>query len=496
MKREIEEVSSRTGGNERKRGKDESVQRERAGSEVIGDNEGVATTPDQTIDDGAAAVGTGDLADTEDDQQIIHGVPETRRSGRARKPVQRFDDDKYAPFGRPVNSIFQANDVSKAMKKLKEAGAGPSSRSREVTMSESPDPIALYPNDLDRGMATEHSGEAPKLEQESSPSYIPDMTDPPTPPQQMAQSEPPRTNIEPKKSALKQKTSSGPREKRGVIIDETKNTTRSIKIISSTSSDIGRLPGGGPGSRGGRGRGRVSGRGRGQGRGRGRGSTRFGVRPRNLIPINPDVLARRTVPVFGMSGTGERIVQKYRYVVSSDSDLEEVTSDGDDPLGTQRRAHSRGTMIDKDNRIFLLSLAARTNTRPDSSALPPSGPEEEYETQVTRIGTLVSRSLTPTRPSLPFKSKHPDNIEQEKVRRHALYTEINQLIVGMEDVCGYHECRVDEEASSSSSASCSIWTSYRSRSSDRLLGIARERPMSPGDHVPPRRSTSTETYGG
>jgi len=96
VKREIEEVSSRTGGNERKRGKDESVQRERAGSEVIGDNEGVATTPDQTIDDGAAAVGTGDLADTEDDQQIIHGVPETRRSGRARKPVQRFDDDKYA----------------------------------------------------------------------------------------------------------------------------------------------------------------------------------------------------------------------------------------------------------------------------------------------------------------------------------------------------------------------------------------------------------------
>ena len=354
-----------------------------------------------------------DKADEGNQAEIEDEVPDqepetiTRRSGRATKTPDRFDEERYQPFGAPAPPASRAN-IIKALRKLKESRA-PSRRG--ISPDESPDPIASFSDDRDHDMAIDPVEHGPTGD-------IPILTHLPDPP---LDGGPPRPKMgRPGKSALKPKNPSGPRQKKAkVMIDESRNQTRTIKIISSTSSDIGRHPS--------------------LPTPRTRGPKRFGVR------------SRRTVPIMGISPlTGKRAVQRYEYVVSSDS-TESEEEDTIDPAEFRDWIRMKREQ-EKKNRAFLLTLAARISDLPiDSSTsfqLPSPRPPPGSPMPSTNLTPALSSSLplppppeptwtkpfslTPIRPPPPINPNHPTHQEQEKV---SFFTRKIELMIGMENVC-------------------------------------------------------------
>jgi len=331
----------------------------------------------------------GNQAELEDDVPDQEPETTTRRSGRATKTPERFDEERYHPFGAPAQPASRAN-ITKALRKLKESRA-PSRRG--ISPDESPDPIASFSDDHDHDMAIDSVDQGPAGD-------IPVSTILPNTP---LGGGPPRPKMgRPGKSALKPKNPCGPRQKKAkVVIDESKNQTRTIKIISSTSSDIGRRPSL-PTSRL-------------------RGPKRFGIR------------SRRTVPIMGISPyNGKKAVQRYEYVVSSDS-TECEDEDTIDPAEFREWIRMKREQ-EKKNRAFLLTLAARVSDLPtDFSTLfpvssplrPPESPIPSTTLTPARLSSLPAPaevpiwtkpfSLTPIRPSPPINPDHPSNQEQKRV---------------------------------------------------------------------------------
>jgi len=332
----------------------------------------------------------GKQAESEDDVPEQEPETTTRRSGRATKIPDRFDEERYQPFGAPVQPTSQAN-ITKALRKLKESRA-PSRQG--ISRGEIPDPIASF-SDHDHDMAID-----PPIHQGPT-DEDPLATDLPLPSVEDERPIKPKP-AKPRKSALKPKTPSGPRKKKAkVIIDESRNQTRTVKIISSTSSDIGRhpslpIP---------------------------RGPKRFGVR------------SRRTVPVMGISPyTGKRAVQRYEYVVSSDS-TESEDEDMIDPAEFREWIKMKREQ-EKQRGAFLLTLAARINDLPTTSTTQPPTPS----TTLSQTPTLPPASepvwtkpfsLTPIRPRPPINPVYPPHQEQEKVSD----PHRRELMIGMENVC-------------------------------------------------------------
>lgn len=357
----------------------------------------------------------GNQAELEDDVLEQEAKTTTRRSGRPTKNPIRFDEERYQPFGgiaRPMDKAY----ITKALVKLEESRA-PSSR-REFSSDGSPDPIASFSDDHD--LVIDHPVDP------SETSEIPILTLS-NPVSENATPGKPKMG-RPRKSALKPKVPSGSRKKRGkVIIDETKNQIRTIKVISSTSSDIGRHPLRGP--------------------------KRFGVR------------SRRTVPVMGVSPyTGKRAVQSYTYETSSDSteseDEEEI-----DPAEFREWIRLKREQ-EKKNGAFLLSLAARISDVPTSSSIPPPPtPPHVVPATLPTISEMPTWtrpfSLTPNRPPPPINPDHPSNQEQERVS--SLFHRA-ELMIGMEYVRRYRLYRMGTEGSTSTTASQGLpacrWPSF------------------------------------
>jgi len=322
----------------------------------------------------------GNQAEQEDNIPEQEAETTTRRSGRTTKNPTRFDEERYQPFGGIAQPMDQAN-IAKALVNLKESRA-PSSRG-EISPDGSPDPIASFSDD--HSMVIDHpvdQGQTEEIPIPTLPNLVSESQIPAKP--KMGR---------PRKSALKPKTPSGPRKKRGkVTIDETKNQIRTIKVISSTSSDIGRHPLRGP--------------------------KRFGIR------------SRRTVPVMGISPyTGKRAVQSYTYEVSSDSteseDEEEI-----DPAEFREWIRLKREQ-EKKNGTFMLTLAARISDLSTDISTTPTlpltlPPSSEMPTWTRPF------SLTPNRPPPPINPDHPSNQEQKRV---SFSSHVIKLIVGMEDVC-------------------------------------------------------------
>jgi hypothetical protein len=322
----------------------------------------------------------GKQAELEEEVPEQEPEPTTRRSGRATKTPDRFDEERYQPFGAPAPPANRAN-ITKALGRLKESRAP--SRPRGIWPDESPDTIASFSDDHDHDMAIDPVEQGPLGD-------IPISTYLPNPP--LDGGGPKSKMVRPRKSALKPKTPSGPRKKGGkVTIDESKNVTRTIKIISSTSSDIGRhpslpIP-------------------------RLRGPKRFGVR------------SRRTVPVMGISPyTGKRAVQRYEYVVSSDS-TESEDEDMIDPAEFREWFKMKREQ-EKRNGAFLLTLAARisdspitSSTKPPVLSTPPPPPVLPPPPSPQPEAPVWTKPffLTPIRPPPPINPNHPPHQEQEKV---------------------------------------------------------------------------------
>jgi hypothetical protein len=342
----------------------------------------------------------GNQAELEDEVPQQEPEPTTRRSGRATKTPERFDEERYQPFGAPAQPASRAN-ITKALRKLKESRA-PSRRG--ISPDESPDPIASFSDDHDHDMEIDPVEQGPLGD-------IPISTILPNPGPDCGPTKPKMGR--PSKSALKSKTQSGRKKKSKVTIDESKNETRRIKIISSTSSDIGRhpslpIP-------------------------RGRGPKKFGVR------------SRRTQPVMGISPyTGKTAVQSYKYVVSSDS-TESEDEDMIDPAEFREWIKMKREQ-EKKNGAFLLTLAARiSDSSNTSSTLFPVPPPVPPIPSTTLPPTLSSSLppppeptwtkpffLTPIRPPPPLNPNHPPHQEQEKV---SFVVHESELIVGLEHVC-------------------------------------------------------------
>lgn len=317
-----------------------------------------------------------------------------RRSGRATKIPHRFYEDGFKPFGAFANTS-NSTTVSGSRKRLKEPRGVPSSREvREK--SPSPDPIGLFSDD--------HIQD-PDQGQDIIMGSTPDQTNPskswnadhPTSYGNTSPVKPKATK--PRKSALKPKTPSGPRKKKStVMFDESKNRIRRIKVISSTSSDIGRSPG------------PISTSVLGRGRGRGRGPKKFGVR------------SRKTQPVFGVSPEGTKAVIKYEYIVSSDSDSDsdETNSDNDNDNGNEvdrvefkQWLKSRKEMRDTNDSLFLLSLATRIVTPPpDSSGFTRSTTQPIFKNWSPRP---LPFSLTPFRPLPPTDPVYKEQKEESSL---------------------------------------------------------------------------------
>jgi hypothetical protein len=336
-------------------------------------------------------VDQGSEAELEDEVPDPEPEPTTRRSGRATKTPERFDEERYQPYGAPALPASRAN-ITKALRKLKESRA-PSRRG--VSPDESPDPIASFSDDHGHDMEIDPVEQGP-IDEVSISNHLPVSTD-----------EPPKAKmVRPRKSAFKPKIPSARKKGGKVTIDESKNVTRTIKIISSTSSDIGRhpslpIP-------------------------RGRGPKKFGVR------------SRRTVPIMGISPyTGEKAVQSYKYEVSSDS-TENEDEDMIDPAEFREWIKMKREQ-EKKNGIFLLTLAARINDLPTTSSttppppsilpalLPPTLPPPAEVPVWTK-----PFSLTPVRPPPPISPNHPPHQGQEKV---SFVPRSLELIIGMEHVC-------------------------------------------------------------
>jgi hypothetical protein len=346
-----------------------------------------ATTIEVEVED------EGNQAELEEEVPQQEPEPTTRRSGRATKTPERFDEERYQPYGAPAQPVSRAN-ITKALRKLKESRA-PTSRPRGISPDGSPDPIASFSDDHDHDMEIDPVEQGP-IDEVPISNPLPISTHEPLP---VSTHEPPKSKMgRPRKSILKPKTPSGPRKKGGkVTIDESRNQTRTIKIISSTSSDIGRhpsLP--------------VP---------RGRGPKKFGVR------------SRRTVPIMGVSPyTGKRAVQSYKYVVSSDS-TESEDEDMIDPAEFREWIKMKREQ-EKRNGAFLLTLAARVSDSPITSSTlfpvpsPPSPPAPPIPSTTLLSSSLPPPevpiwarpfSLTPIRPPPPINPNHPPHQEQEKV---------------------------------------------------------------------------------
>jgi len=306
----------------------------------------------------------GNQAELEDDVLEHEAETTTRRSGRPTKNPIRFDEERYEAFGGIAQPMDQAN-IAKALVKLKESRA-PSSR-RVISPDGSPDPIASFSDDHD--MSINHP-----VDPSETPSEIPipTLSNPVSEIQIPAKPKVGR----PRKSALKPKTSSVPRKKRGnVTIDESKNQIRTIKVISSTSSDIGRHPLRGP--------------------------KKLGIR------------SRRTAPVMGISPyTGKRAVQSYQYEVSSDSaeseDEEEI-----DPAEFREWIRLKREQ-EKKNGTFMLSLAARISDLSTDISTKPTLPLTLPPTLDMPVWGRPF-TLTPNRPPPPINPDHPSIQQQERV---------------------------------------------------------------------------------
>jgi hypothetical protein len=317
--------------------------------------------------------GTNNEVEDQEDTKTQEAETTTRRSGRATKTPDRFDEVRFQPYRATAQNVNQVNPT-KALGKSKEPRAPSAPRLRGMSPDGSPDPIASFSDDHD--MSIDPVDDRPIDE-------IPKSTDLPHP--SFNDERPTKKIAKPRKSALKSKHPAGPRKKRGrVTIDESKNSIRTIKVISSTSSDIGRHPSL-PNPK--------------------RGPKRYGVR------------SRRTVPVIGVSPyTGRKAVQKYEYAVSSDS-TESEDEDEIDPVEFKDWIESRKEQ-ERKNGVFLLGLAARisdldlptssSTTPPLPSTLPPLPPLAEP----TWTRPFF---LTPIRPPPPINPDHPSNQEQERV---------------------------------------------------------------------------------
>jgi hypothetical protein len=345
-----------------------------------------ATTIEVEVED------QGNQAELEEEVPQQEPEPTARRSGRATKTPERFDEVRFQPYGAPVQPINQVN-ITKALRKLKESRAP--SRPRGISPDGSPDPIASFSDDHDHDVEIDPVEQGP-IDEVPISNPLPISTHEPLP---VSTHEPPKSKmVRPRKSALKPKTPSGPRKKGGkVTIDESRNQTRTIKIISSTSSDIGRHPS--------------------LPIVRGRGPKRYGVR------------SRRTVPVMGISPyTGKRAVQRYEYVVSSDS-TESEDEDMIDPAEFREWIEMKREQ-EKRNGAFLLTLAARISDSPTTSSTlfpvpPPPTPIPSTTLPPTLSSSLPPQpeapvwtkpfSLTPIRPPPPINPNHPPHQEQEKV---------------------------------------------------------------------------------
>jgi hypothetical protein len=357
------------------------------------EEEEINTATDQVEDQ-------GNQAELEDEVPQQEPDTTTRRSGRATKTPERFDEERYQPYGAPAPPASRAN-ISKALRKLKESRA-PTSRPRGISPDGSPDPIASFSDDHDRDMEIDPIDQRP-------PGDILISTDLSHP---TSDGGPPKSKMgRPRKSALKSKIPSGPRKKRGkVTIDESRNVTRTIKIISSTSSDIGRHPS--------------------LPNPRGRGPKKFGVR------------SRRTQPVMGISPyTGKTAVQSYKYVVSSDS-TESEDEDMIDPAEFREWIKMKREQ-EKKNGAFLLTLAARISDPPNTSSplfsvpSPPPPPVPPIPSTTLPPPPEVPVwtkpfSLTPIRPPPPLNPDHPSNQEKERV---SFVAHEFELMVGLEYVC-------------------------------------------------------------
>jgi hypothetical protein len=423
VKRESKEPSSRS---RRKRSKSESVDDVKI--EPMEPEETSRQDQEETPNDTTGGLDEGqdegNRADTEDIAEVQETEPETtiRKSGRARKAPERLHDDSYLPYGIPSTSSFKTfkqGNTSKAMSKLKEArtGAGKTtSRGRKVSDSGSPDPIALFSDDnhpdIIMGSPVHYEPTEPGLAQQEPEHNYHEIDASPL------LSVIPSHDTKPAKSALKQKKPEGPTERKGVTIDETKNQTRTIKIVSSTSSDIDRSPslptrGRGPGRGRGRGRGR-GGRGRGGGQG-GRGgqanTVGTGIRRRRseggLRSMVFGVRSRNTVPVIGFCPeTGEKRVERYEYALSSSSESEEPSESEIDTLVTDP---PRSTAEINGDRLFLLSLAARVSDTPSSSSLPPLPSQSSIDTYQPNLVFPTAFLILPFRP----RPRPPMSLEQQ-----------------------------------------------------------------------------------
>jgi hypothetical protein len=344
----------------------------------------------------------GDQAELEEEVPEQEPEPTARRSGRATKTPDRFDEERYQSFGAPAPPANRAN-ITKALGRLKESRAP--SRPRGISPDESPDPIASFSDDHGHDMAIDPVDKGPLGD-------IPISTDLPNPP---VDGGPPGPKMgRPRKSALKPKTPFGPRRKKATVtIDESRNQTRTIKMISSASSDIGRHPS--------------------LPTPRTSGAKRFGVR------------SRRTVPVMGISPyTGKRAVQRYEYVVSSDS-TESEDEEEFDPAEFREWIKMKREQ-EKKNGAFLLALAARVSDSSNTSStlypVPPPPPPIPSTTLPPALSSTLPPppeptwtrpfSLTPIRPPPPLNPNHPPHQEQEKV---SFVVHESELMVGLEYVC-------------------------------------------------------------
>ena len=339
----------------------------------------------------------GDEAELEEEEEVT-----TRKSGRARRLPTRFAPDADRADG-PRRSTAKAVEGkermrSEAVDKLKNARGGSSRQQREKSesRSESPDPIGLYDIDIDIA-ASNQSRPLPSETQETDQT---NEVEDPIP-------EIPTHEASIRKGALKRphdgSSTTQPKRKKAVKIDETKNQVkqiRSIKLVTSSTSTSSVKEREGPPAP-------IK-------RTTTRGPNRYGIRARkgqnDQVPAIPP-RRRRTIhenkkDLSSLLKTHleQSEKQKGEYEVSSDSDP--VLKSDPSRSGTKRAKKAKKGMdkvilkqqgnVVNDNKIFLLAMAASISSSDgDSSSI--DDPDSHSSTNVSPQETK----------SEPRSSAHP-----------------------------------------------------------------------------------------
>jgi len=354
----------------------------------------------------------GDEAELEEEEEVT-----TRKSGRAKRLPTRFAPDADRTDG-PRRSTAKAVEGkermrSEAMAKLKNARGRSSRQQREK--SESPDPIGLYDIDIDIDIpAFDQSRHSPSRTQETDQTK---EVDDPIP-------ESPSHEAPTRKGVLKRphdgSSTTQPKRKKGVTIDETKNQVkqiRSIRLITSSTStsSVKEREGPPPPIK----------------RTRARGPNRYGIRARkgqnDQVPAIPP-RRRRTIhenkkDLSALLKThleqSER--QKGGYEVSSDSDPD--LKSGPSRSGTKKAKKAQKGMNKallgqqgnavNDNKISLLAMAASISSSDgDSSSIddPDSHSSTNVSPQETKSEPRPSAQFPLDIPTMNFTQQPPQPI--------------------------------------------------------------------------------------